>query len=47
MFDIKMMDSDQHRKYTKVGNELILENAKKADELGVPMIVRTPIIPGP
>lgn len=46
MFDIKMMDSDQHRKYTKVGNELILENAKKADELGVPMIVRTPLIPG-
>lgn len=46
MFDIKLMDSEKHKKYTGVGNELILENAKKADELGVPMIVRTPLIPG-
>lgn len=46
MFDIKLMDSELHKKYTGVGNELVLENAKKADELGIPMIVRTPLIPG-
>ncbi len=46
MFDIKLMNSALHKKYTGVGNELIIENAKKADELGVPMIVRTPLIPG-
>ena len=46
MFDIKLMDDTLHREYTGVGNQLILENAKKADALGVTMIVRTPLIPG-
>ena len=45
MFDIKLMDSDIHKEYTGVGNELILENARKADALGIPMIIRTPLIP--
>ena len=46
MTDIKIYDSDTHRKYTGIGNEEILTNIKKADSLGVPMIVRTPVIPG-
>lgn len=46
MFDIKLMDDTLHKEYTGVGNQLILENAKKADELGIPLIVRTPLIPG-
>ncbi len=46
MFDIKLMDGKQHKKYTGTDNRLILENAKKLDELGIPMIVRTPLIPG-
>lgn len=46
MFDIKLMDDTLHKTHTGVGNQLILENAKKADAIGVPMIVRTPLIPG-
>jgi pyruvate formate lyase activating enzyme len=46
MFDIKLMDDEAHKKYTGVGNAKVLENAKKLDELGVPFIVRTPLIPG-
>lgn len=46
MFDIKLMDSQMHRTYTGTDNQLVFENAKKLDELGIPMIVRTPLIPG-
>jgi pyruvate formate lyase activating enzyme len=46
LFDIKMMDSDLHRKTIGVPNKLILENAKKIVELGKDIIVRIPIIPG-
>ena len=46
MFDIKIFDDAEHKKYTGVSNKLILENAKKLDGLGVPFIVRTPLIPG-
>ena len=45
MFDIKLFDREMHKKYTGVDNEIILENAKKLDELGIPLIVRTPLIP--
>ena len=46
MFDIKLFDGKEHKKYTGVSNEVILENAKKLDELDVPFIIRTPLIPG-
>ncbi len=46
MCDMKIFDDDKHKEYTGVSNTNILENIKKADELGVPMIVRTPLIPG-
>ena len=46
MFDIKIFNDDEHKKHTGVSNRLVLENAKKLDELGVPFIVRTPLIPG-
>ncbi|MEA3407199.1 MAG: glycyl-radical enzyme activating protein [Chloroflexota bacterium] len=46
MMDIKLMDSDQHRECTGVGNERILANAKRLGEGSKPLIVRTPIIPG-
>ncbi len=45
MADLKIFDSELHRKYTGVGNEQIKENFKRLDKLGVPIIVRTPIIP--
>lgn len=44
--DIKHMDSGRHREYTGVGNEKILENASRLSELGVPVVVRIPVIEG-
>ena len=46
MLDIKLMDDAAHEKYTGSSNQRVLENVKKLDELGVPFIVRTPLIPG-
>ncbi len=45
LMDIKHMDSEKHKEYTGVGNERILENAKKIAESGVELIIRTPVIP--
>lgn len=45
MADIKIFDSELHRRYTGMPNDDILLNIRKADELGIPMIIRTPIIP--
>ena len=44
--DIKHMDSEKHREITGTGNELILENIKKAANLGIKMVVRTPVVIG-
>jgi len=44
--DIKQMDSGIHKKFTGVGNELILSNIKKLVDMEMPMIIRMPIIPG-
>ena len=46
LLDIKHMDSAKHKEYTGVGNERILENARKIAESGVELIIRTPVIPG-
>jgi len=46
LFDIKCMDADKHRQYTGVGNERILNNAKKASLLSNKMIIRIPVIGG-
>jgi pyruvate formate lyase activating enzyme len=45
LFDLKHMDSEQHRIATGVGNELILDNAKKIAEAGGKMQIRIPVIP--
>lgn len=45
MCDMKIWDSELHKKYTGVPNEKIKENIKRADELGIPIIIRTPVIP--
>lgn len=44
--DIKQMDSAIHKQYTGVGNELILKNIQKLVDMGMPLIIRMPIIPG-
>lgn len=46
MADIKLLDDAEHRKWTGVSNQLILENARRVGELGIPVIFRTPLIPG-
>jgi len=46
MADIKHMDPVTHKEATGQGNERVLANLKLLDELGIPTIVRTPIIPG-
>lgn len=44
--DLKHIDSERHRKFTGVDNRLILENIQKTAGLGVPMVVRIPVILG-
>ena len=46
MCDMKHMDSPSHKKWTGVDNQLIINNIGRANLLGIPMIVRTPLIPG-
>jgi len=46
MMDIKSMDESIHREWTGISNRLVLENVMKLSQLSVPLIVRTPVIPG-
>lgn len=46
LFDIKIADSETHKKYTGVTNEKILENYKILRNSGVEHVVRIPLIPG-
>lgn len=46
MADVKIFDNDMHKKYVGIGNREIKENLCRANELGIPMIIRTPIVPG-
>jgi pyruvate formate lyase activating enzyme len=46
LYDIKGMDAAVHLQNTGVSNALILENLRKLDALGVPSIIRLPLIPG-
>jgi pyruvate formate lyase activating enzyme len=46
LYDLKLMDPDQHLKHTGLPLSLILENAKHISEMGKPMWIRTPVIPG-
>jgi len=46
LFDIKHMDSEKHRFYTGVPNELILHNLKSLSAAGHPVNARIPLICG-
>lgn len=46
LYDVKHMDPERHRQGTGVGNDLILDNLKRIDSLGVPVRVRLPLVPG-
>lgn len=45
LMDIKHIDSEKHKRFTGVTNELILENAKKIAESGQNLTIRVPVIP--
>lgn len=45
LFDLKHWDAQAHADATGKSNARILENAMVASKLGVPMILRTPVIP--
>lgn len=44
--DLKHADSRTHLRFTGVDNALILENLRKTAALGVPLVVRIPVIVG-
>lgn len=46
LFDIKLVDSQQHKRWTGVDNELIKANLKTLCESGKPFVARVPLIPG-
>jgi len=46
LYDLKMMDSGLHEKWTGVGNEIILHNLKILAESGAKIIIRIPMIGG-
>ena len=46
MCDIKLFDDNCHKAHTGISNKAVLENVRKLDELALPFIVRTPLIPG-
>ena len=46
LLDIKGYDPVRHKENTGVDNELILNNLKRRNDLGKPVIIRYPLIPG-
>ena len=45
-FDLKLIDADAHQAHTGVVNQPILRNLRVLNELGVPFVIRVPMIPG-
>lgn len=46
LVDLKLMDSDRHKFFTGVGNELILSNIRMLASSGHELIIRIPLIKG-
>ena len=46
LYDVKVFDTQKHKEYTGVGNELILENLKKLFAAKANIWIRIPVIPG-
>lgn len=44
--DLKLMDEEQHRRYTGISNRLILDNIRWLAGTDIPCTVRIPMIPG-
>jgi pyruvate formate lyase activating enzyme len=46
LYDLKLLDSERHRRYTGTSNSRILANARVVVESGVATLFRMPLIPG-
>ena len=46
LYDLKIMDEENHRRHTGVSLKLVLDNAIEIAKTGKPVWVRTPVIPG-
>jgi pyruvate formate lyase activating enzyme len=46
LWDIKHMNSQKHREFTGVSNELILSNARSVSDRDIPLYIRVAVIPG-
>lgn len=45
LLDVKQADSARHRDACGAGNERILANVRRMDELGLPIVARIPVVP--
>jgi len=45
-FDLKLIDPDLHRRFTGQDNRPILDNLHQLADLGVPYVIRVPLVPG-
>jgi pyruvate formate lyase activating enzyme len=46
LYDLKETDPERHRQFTGVDNGRILENLRRLDAMGTPIVLRCPIVPG-
>ena len=45
-FDLKLIDSKAHQHYTGCDNGLILRNLHSLSDIGIPFVIRVPLVPG-
>ncbi|MFC2084339.1 glycyl-radical enzyme activating protein [Bacteroidota bacterium] len=45
LYDLKIIDDNEHVKFTEVSNKEIIENLKKLTDIGNKVIIRIPLIP--
>lgn len=46
LYDIKIFDTEKHKQYVGMNNNLILDNLKKLFRAGASIYIRIPVIPG-
>lgn len=46
MLDLKSLDSDAHKNATGAGNSRVLDNARSLARTEIPLLLRTPVVPG-
>jgi pyruvate formate lyase activating enzyme len=46
LFDLKIMNQENHKRVTGISNTIPLENARRISSQGIALWIRTPVIPG-